>query len=82
MLDQLQGTTNSKDRACHLNAMFTSLKLFLFAKSCVEFLGIMQRFSKVFQYDDLTIDGVTQKFTATKERLHNMLSTLESSISK
>jgi len=42
----------------------------------------MQHFSKVLQYDDLTIDGVTRKFTATKERLQNMLSTLESSISK
>lgn len=77
-----QGLTQSKDRARQLNTTLTNLKFFLFAKSCAEFLGIVQHFSKLLQYDNITIDGVTRKFTVTKERLENMLSSIGSAISK
>ena len=77
-----QGLTQSKDRARQLNTTLTNLKFFLFAKFCAEFLGIVQHFSKLLQYDNITIDGVTRKFTATKERLENMLSSIGSAISK
>ena len=77
-----QGSTQSKDRACQLNTTLTSHKFFLLAKSCAEFLAVVQHFSKVLQYDTITMDGVTQKFTATKERLENILSSVGSAISK
>ena len=77
-----QSSTQSKDRACQLNTTLTSHKSFLFAKSCADFLAVVQHFSKVLQYDSITMDGVTQKFTATKERLENMLSSIGSAISK
>ena len=57
----------------------TSLKFFLFA--CAEFLDVIQCFSKFLQYDNMAIDTITRKFTATKERLQNMLSTIGSAIS-
>ena len=44
--------------------------------------NLVQHFSKVLQYDSITMDGVTRKFTATKERLENMLSSVGSAISK
>lgn len=77
-----QGSTQSEDRARQLNTTLTNLKFFLFAKSCAEFLGIVHHFSKLLQYDNITIDGVTRKFTATKQRLENMLSSIGSAISK
>ena len=77
-----QGSTQSKDRACQLNTTLTSHKFFLFAKSCAESLAVVQHFSKVLQYDTITMDGVTRKFTATKERLENILSSVGSAISK
>ena len=54
-----QGSTQIKDRARQLNTTLTSLKFFHFAKSCAEFL-VVQHFSKVMQYNSLTIDGVTK----------------------
>lgn len=77
-----QGSTQSKDRAHRLYTTLTSLKFFLFSRACTEFLAVIQHFSKVMQYDSITIDGVLQKFAATKERLENMLSTMGTTISK
>ena len=77
-----QGSTASKDRARHLSTTLTSLKFVLFAQACDEFLGVIQHLSKVLQHDNVTIDGATRKFAATKERLQNMLSRTGSVISK
>ena len=77
-----QGSTQSKDRASRLYTTLTSLKFFLFSRACLEFLSVIQHFSKVLQYDSITIDGVLQKFAATKERLENMFSTMDTRISK
>ena len=77
-----QGSSHSKDRARQLHSNLTSLKFFLFAGACAEFLAVIQHFSKVLQYDSITIDGVTRKFTATKERLQNMLGSIGSAVSK
>ena len=71
-----QGTTMNKSRALHLHATLTSLKFFLFARPCAEFLAAIQHLSKVLQYDNITSDGVIRKLAATKERLENMHSSI------
>lgn len=76
-----QGSTQNKDRARRLHTTLTSLKFFLFTRICAEFLAVIQHFSKVLQYDSITIDGVTRNFTATKERLGNLLSSIDSALS-
>ena len=76
-----QSSTQNKNRAKQLHTTLTSLKFFLFSHACVEFLAAIQHFSKVLQYDGITSDGALKSFAATQERLHNMETTIDSSIS-
>ena len=46
----------------------------------MEFLAPIKHFSKVLQYDSITIDGMLRSFSATKERLGNLLTSINSSI--
>ena len=46
----------------------------------LEYLGIISHLSKVMQYDDITIDGVTRKLKATLDRLHEMENTVPEKI--
>lgn len=74
------GSTAMKSKAQHLNNTLTNLKFLLFIKVCLEYLGIISHLSKVMQYDDITIDGVTRKLKATIDRLHEMESTVPEKI--
>ena len=76
-----QGTTKNKDRGRHLYTTLTSLKFFLFSRGCFEILSSIQQFSKVLQYDSITSDGMLRSLAATRERLGNVLSTVDSSLS-
>ena len=76
-----QGSTMNRSRALHLNTTLTSLKFFLFAHLCAEFLAAIQHLSKVLQYDDITSDGVIRQLGATKERLENMNSGIDTATS-
>ena len=69
-----------KSKAQYLNNTLTNLKFLLFIKVCLEYLGIISHLSKVMQYDDITIDGVTRKLKATIDRLHEMESTVPEKI--
>ena len=66
----------------YLHATRTSLKFFLFARPCAEFLGAIQHLSKVLQYDNITTNVVVQKLAATNERLEIMYSSIDSAISE
>ena len=76
-----QGSTMNKSRALHLHTTLTSLKFLLFARPCAEFLAAIQHLSKMLQYDDITSDGVIRRLAATKERLENMHSSMDTAIS-
>ena len=66
------GSTAMKGRTQQINSTLTNVKFLLFARVCSEYLGTVSHLSKLLQYDDITIDGVTRKLKATIDRLHEM----------